>query len=216
MDLAGTLQHELEGLNLTIDPEAGERLLWLLQEMLRWNRTHNLTAITDPLVGIEKHLVDSLTLLPLVEVGQTLLDIGSGAGFPSLPLKIVQPDLDVVSVDSVAKKISFQKHVVRTLQLDHFLPWHGRAEHLPEQPFAAMQFDRVVARAFSSLEQLVELALPCLRPTGSIIAMKGPEGEKELEQAAAWLNERGLHCRDILRFRLPASGSVRQLLVLGH
>ena len=84
----------------------------LVDEMLRWNRSRNLTAITDRDEVLEKHLVDSLTLLPFARQAKRLLDIGSGAGFPALPLKIVCPELAVVSVDAVGKKIDFQRHVV--------------------------------------------------------------------------------------------------------
>ena len=216
MNLVADLRQQLVSLDLTVEVAAEEQLVWLLQEMLRWNRTHNLTAISDPLEGIEKHLVDSLTLLPFINEGASLLDIGSGAGFPGLPLKIARPSISVVSVDSVAKKISFQKHAVRKLKLDCFLAWHGRAENLPTQPFCDAQFDFIVARAFSSIQNLVELALPCLRPEGRIIAMKGPEAEHELAEAGPWLENNGVRCLDLIRLALPASQSVRQLLILGR
>jgi len=215
MNLVAELKKQLESLDLQVAPETAETLIWLLQEMLRWNQTHNLTAITDPLAGLEKHLVDSLTLLPHIAADSRLLDIGSGAGFPGLPLKLVRPDLSIVSVDAVGKKISFQKHVARKLKFDQFIAWHGRAEDLPRQSFAEAGFDLVVARAFSSITNLVEMALPCLRPGGQIIAMKGPEGESELAEAGEWLKERGLCCHKIVKLTLPVSGASRQLLVLG-
>ena len=216
MNLTSELKRQLSLLDLHVDTVALPQLILLLQEMLRWNKTYNLTAITDPLEAVEKHLVDSLTLLPHLENVDRLLDIGSGAGFPSLPVKIARPDTDVVSVDSVAKKIRFQKHMVRTLGLDGFEAWHGRAEELPAQAFAADGFDLVVARAFSSLEKLVELALPCLRPAGRIVAMKGPEGKDELAAAAEALASHGLYCKEIVSFALPVSGAGRHLLVLGR
>ena len=110
MELSVELQRQLATLDIRVDTGDIEKLLALLEQLLHWNRTYNLTAITDPLEAIEKHLVDSLTLLPHLGQAETLIDIGSGAGFPALPLKIVRPDLKVISVDSVAKKINFQKH----------------------------------------------------------------------------------------------------------
>ncbi|NIQ93560.1 MAG: 16S rRNA (guanine(527)-N(7))-methyltransferase RsmG, partial [Desulfuromonadales bacterium] len=96
-------------------------------------------------------------------------------------------------------KIRFQKHMARKLGLGGYEAWHGRAEALPDQGFSAGGFDLIVARAFSSLEKLVGLALPCLRPTGRIVAMKGPEGEGELEIAADSLEKHGLYCREVVR-----------------
>jgi len=215
MELSVELQRQLALLDLSVDTINTEQLLALLEQLLHWNRTYNLTAITDPLEAIEKHLVDSLTLLPHLGQAETLIDIGSGAGFPALPLKIVRPELKVISVDSVAKKISFQKHVVRKLQLQNFIAWHGRAEELSQQGFLADKADLVVARAFSSLPKLLDLALPCLKSGGRVIAMKGPEGEGELREIEGRLKKTGVECRDRIHLTLPVSGSVRQLLVFG-
>ncbi len=213
MDLRAELKRQLALLDLVVDAAAIDRLVSLHDLLLHWNRSYNLTAITDPQDVIEKHLVDSLTLLPCLEDNSRLLDLGSGGGFPALPVKIARPDLQVVAVDAVAKKIRFQKHVVRKLGLRGYQAWHGRAEQVPDQEFSAQGFDLVVARAFSSLPKLVELALPCLRPGGRIVAMKGPEGESELPAAAALLESNGMQHREIVEIRLPASGAKRQLLV---
>ena len=216
MDLVGEIKRQAELFGLVIGDDDTGRLGLLLQEMLRWNKTYNLTAITDPVEVVEKHLVDSLTLLPLLDGVNDLLDIGSGAGFPSLPLKIMRPDIGVVSVDSVGKKIGFQKHAARKLRFERFLAWHGRAEEMPTQSFAAGGFDAVVARAFSALPKLVELALPCLRPNGRILAMKGPEGERELSEAAPYLEQSEVECLDRIELALPISKAGRQILVLGR
>lgn len=191
-----------------------ERLEWLSKELLRWNRTHNLTAITDPLEVREKHLLDSLTLLPLLGIAERLLDLGSGAGFPALPLKIVRPSLDVVSIDAVGKKIAFQRHVVRTLQLSGFTAIHGRAEDLPCTPFGDVGFDLVTARALGSMPMLIRLAAPCLASGGRLIAMKGAEGGAELEAAQQELADLGFACTARHDLRLPLSGAERCLLVL--
>ena len=216
MDLGGELASQLDRLGIRLEEEALSALLQLQAEMLRWNRTHNLTAITDPVTAIEKHLCDSLTLLPLLNGRERLLDIGSGAGFPALPLKIARPGLDIVSVDAVAKKIAFQKHAARILGLSGFAAWHGRVEDLPQDPLGVERFDVVVARAFSGLPQLFELACPCLRPGGRIIAMKGPEGMRELQQAEESLKRHGLTCLRVHDITLPGSGSERKILEFSH
>lgn len=204
----------LTPLGITLDGTILERLEWLGAELLRWNRTHNLTAITAPHEIREKHLADSLTLLPLLADARRLLDLGSGAGFPALPLKIARPDLAVVSVDAVGKKIAFQRHAARTLGLGGFTAVHGRAEDLPGNPLCAEGFDVVTARALGSLPLLAMLAGPYLAPGGRLIAMKGAEGEAELAAAQVELAALGLACTARHHLRLPVSGAERCLLVL--
>jgi 16S rRNA (guanine527-N7)-methyltransferase len=214
MDSKALLTGQLRQLSLHVPASASGHMLQLLDELLRWNRTHNLTAITDPAEGIEKHLTDSLTLLPLLTGEERLLDIGSGGGFPGLPLKIARPALSVVSVDAVAKKIAFQRHAARLLGLQDFVPLHMRAEKLPNLPAYASGFDVVVSRAFAALPVFASLALPCLKPEGRIVAMKGAEGARELAEAEGELAKLGLVCTELRRLQLPASGAVRCLLVL--
>ena len=182
----------------------------MVDELLRWNPRRNLTAITDRDEVLEKHLVDSLTLLPFARQSTRLLDIGSGAGFPALPLKIVCPELEVVSVDAVGKKIDFQRHVVRTLGLQGFTALHARIETLTDYHAG---FDLVTARALCSLVDLVALAEPFLAPGGCLVAMKGPEGGREFSEQQEPLKQAGwsavLH-----RLNLPLSGAERCLIEL--
>ena len=199
---------------ITLEAPALERLAWLAAELLRWNRTHNLTAITDPDEVNEKHLADSLTLLPLLAGARRLLDLGSGAGFPALPLKIACPELEVVSVDAVGKKIAFQRHVARTLQLSGFTAVHTRAEDLAGSSFCQAGFDVITARALGGLPLLARLADPCLAPAGRLIAMKGAEAAAELAAAREALADLGFACTAQHRLRLPVSGAERTLLVL--
>ena len=206
------LQGQLALLDIELTEDALVAEVNFLSELLRWNKTYNLTAITDPNEAIEKHLVDSLTLLPYLEEAKSVLDIGSGGGFPGIPLQIARPDLQFVSVDAVAKKIAFQRHAVRRLKLSGFTPWHGRIEQVPEQSFALSGFDLVVARAFASLQTMLELALPCLKPEGCIAAMKGVDGERELAEVEDWLALRGLYCSRQVSLELPGSGAKRYLL----
>lgn len=203
----------LEQAQIHLPPESLVRLEWLAAELLRWNRARNLTAITDPGEVLEKHLCDSLTLLPWVEPGRRLLDLGSGAGFPGLPLKIACPGLEVVSIDAVAKKIAFQKHVVRQLHLDGFTPLHGRAEELARQDELALGFDLVTARALTSLPRFVALAAPFVRQGGRLIAMKGPEGLSEWQAARPELLADGWR-GECLSLRLPRSAAQRCLILL--
>jgi 16S rRNA (guanine527-N7)-methyltransferase len=213
--VAGTaLVDQLSALGVTLEAVVLERLEWLGKELLRWNRTHNLTAITDPQGLCEKHLVDSLTLLPLLDRAERLLDLGSGPGFPALPLKIARPALEIVSVDAVGKKIAFQRHVARALRFTGFTAVHGRAEDLPGNAACRAGFDVVTARALGSLPMLARLAAPCLAPGGRLIAMKGAEGVSELAAAQGELTALGFACTGQHHLRLPVSGAERCLLVL--
>ncbi|PLX83305.1 MAG: 16S rRNA (guanine(527)-N(7))-methyltransferase RsmG [Desulfuromonas sp.] len=205
---------QLDRLRIEVPGEALDPMLWLLDELLRWNRRINLTAITDPLDALEKHLVDSLSLVPLLEGTERLLDIGSGGGFPSLPVKLALRGLKVVSVDAVGKKVSFQRHVVRSLGLSGFEPLHARVEGLAGQAGRAAGFDLVVSRAFASLGDFARLARPFLASGGRIVAMKGSEGERELGEDLFRLEALGLRCSSLERFRLPASGAERTLVVM--
>lgn len=183
----------------------------LVDELLHWNRSRNLTAITNRDEVLEKHLVDSLTLLPFACQASRLLDIGSGAGFPALPLKIVCSRLEIVSVDAVSKKIDFQRHVVRVLGLQGFSALHGRIEQLTTHPACQSGFDLITARALCGLAELVGLSEPFLAPGGRVVAMKGPEAHQELAGCQELLLQEGwvvcLH-----QLRLPVSGAERCLV----
>jgi 16S rRNA (guanine527-N7)-methyltransferase len=204
------LSEQLHRLDLKVDQEAFWPLGRLVDELLRWNPRRNLTAITDYDEIVEKHLVDSLTLLPFARQSSRLLDIGSGAGFPSLPLKIVCPQLEIVSVDAVGKKIDFQRHVVRSLGLKGFKAVHARVESLTEEHAT---FDLVTARALCSLKELVARSEPFLAPGGCLLAMKGPEGGREFFEQQEDLLETGWSVA-LHRLKLPLSGAERCLVEL--
>lgn len=210
-----TLQATLAELAITIDRTQEERLLFFLDELLRWNQSINLTAITDREEALVKHLVDSLTLLPYLRGDETLLDMGSGGGLPGLPLKMILPGLNLTSVDAVAKKISFQKHVIRTFVLSGAVARHGRLEELGQDVSLSGHFDLVVARAFASLPDCVRLARPFLRSGGRLIAMKGPEGEKELLAAEELISSAGFSLQSMDKLDLPGGNGERTLICLG-
>ena len=182
------------------------------EELKKWNRKINLTAITDDAGIAVKHLVDSLSLLKVVQGGGRLLDIGSGGGFPGIPVKVALPELEIVSVDAVVKKISFQKQAVRLLNLADFTPLHVRAETLAED--YAGSFDWVVSRAFSDIPSFVAMALPVLKESGRIVAMKGKNAAEEVAAAEGDLTGMGLKVESVREFTLPGSGDARSLVVI--
>ena len=183
-------------------------------ELKKWNRKINLTAITDDSAIVVKHFLDSLTLLKTVGGQGSLLDIGSGGGFPAIPLKIMSRELNVTSVDAVEKKIIFQRHVMRTLQLHDFCALHARGEELAAKH--AGTFDWVVSRAFSDIPTFVNLALPLLSDGGKIVAMKGKGGLDEVLAAEKSLSTSGARIIETVELRLPISGDSRILVVIAR
>jgi 16S rRNA (guanine527-N7)-methyltransferase len=208
------LKKALATMGLSVPDEALSDLVWLLEELLRWNKKINLTAITEPAEALEKHLLDSLTPLPWLSGVERLLDMGSGAGFPGLPLKLARPDLKVVSLDSHQKKIGFQQHVVRCLKLNDFTAKAWRLEDAAGIATMAGQFDVAVARALTALDRLMDMSRPFLAKNGLLLAMKGSEGEAELQQAASKIEKEGWRVERLIKLRLPHSGAARTLIWL--
>ncbi len=205
------LDQMLRQIEVSLSEATLKNLVWLRDELLRWNRKINLTAITNPIDMLEKHLVDSLTLLPFMETQGPLLDMGSGGGFPSIPLKLAMPHLSIWSVDSVAKKISFQKHIVRSLNLQNFRAQHARLEDLPGDK-ARPDFSLIVSRAFAPLDVILSLAEPLLLTGGQVIAMKGAEGLKELSEFDKNSGRNTFECSRTTQLELPRSKAQRTLL----
>jgi 16S rRNA (guanine527-N7)-methyltransferase len=183
-----------------------------VDELKRWNRRINLTAITSDREIVVKHLLDSLTLTSILPPTGRLLDIGSGGGFPAIPLAIVLPGLSITSVDAVGKKITFQRHIGRLLSLTNLTAIHARAETLADTDPAV--FDWVVSRAFSSIPLFARLALPVLKQDGTIVAMKGREGEQEAAAAETELAGLGLRVARVNSLHLPGDNASRTLVLI--
>jgi 16S rRNA (guanine527-N7)-methyltransferase len=198
------------GIGLTVS-ELG-KFYQLAAELKRWGRKINLTAIREDEDIAVKHFLDSLTLLGTIGAKGDLLDIGSGAGFPAIPLKIARHGLHVVSVDAVEKKIIFQRHAARQLGLQCFEALHARAEELAVQ--YAGRFDWVVSRAFTDIPTFVKIALPLVNERGLIIAMKGRGGREEAAVARTSLDVMGVEVCEIVDLHLPGSGDSRALIVM--
>ena len=185
-------------------------LFWLyLQELLEWNRRFNLTSIRAPHDVIIKHFVDSLTPLPYLQRTGRLLDIGPGAGFPSIPLKIASPRLQVQLVDASRKKVSFLKHVIRTLELEGITALHSRIDNVwqPENPFQL-----VISRAFRRLENLLELASPFLEPGNTLVGMLGPTAKEEQNRLEGLALAKNLELSRAVFLELPFGRGRRTLL----
>ncbi len=183
--------------------------------LVEWNEKMNLTGITEREAVYEKHFYDSLTLAEAVSFSklQSLADIGSGAGFPSIPLAIAFPHLRVTIIDSLAKRIKFSGTVVDELQLAQVSCLHARAEDAARQKEHRDSYDIVTARAVARLAVLNEFCLPFVRPGGLYVAMKGTDISVELDEARYSLTKLGGRLVDVKRLTLPTEGADRHLIV---
>lgn len=206
------LMQGAHALGVVLSADDAELFRRFAEELVKWSRKINLTAITTEAEIVVKHFLDSLTLLQVVGDAGRLADIGAGAGFPSIPVKIVRPRLVVVSVDAVEKKVVFQRHAARILGLEGIEAIHARGEKLAEG--LSCSFDWVVSRAFSDIPAFARMALPLLAPGGSIIAMKGRGGREEAERAEPLIADMGVRIAEIREFELPISGDRRSLIIM--
>jgi len=204
---AKTLEEGARALGIALDGPAREKLERYADRLLAWNRKVNLTAITDPAELAEKHLVDSLSLLPEVRGAATLLDVGSGAGLPGIPLAIALPALDVTCCDTVAKKVAFVKAVAAELGL-RVRGVAARAGGEPAReglPLAEV----VVSRAFADPARWLPLAARYLAPGGRVLATLGRDADEEALRGAG--AQGGLLLLALRRFALPRSGAQRAI-----
>ena len=154
------------------------------REMVLWNKSTNLTSVTDPFEMAVKHYLDSIAAVPYTGRAASLLDAGSGGGFPGIPLKIMLPSLKVTLLDARRKRVSFLKHVIRSLGIAGIDVFNDRLEQMKDLLPPGEGFDVIVSRAFSDLEPFAAHALPLLNPGGCIVAYKGKRG-KVLENEVA-------------------------------
>jgi 16S rRNA (guanine527-N7)-methyltransferase len=201
-------------LKISLSDVAIRNEIAFLDELLRWNQSVNLTSITNRKQAIEKHLLDSLLLLPHLDGVKSILDMGSGGGLPCIPLAIAAPFVSFVSVDSIGKKINFQKHIKRLLQIKNLTVLQSRVEELKQPEFEEKKFDLVVSRAFTSLESFIKYAAPWLKPGGQVLAMKGPEGRDELSSIKKVVIDYHLEDPLVFSYLLPYSRAERQLIIL--
>jgi len=186
------------------------------RELLDWNTRFNLTAIRDPQEIHIKHFLDSLTCLAAMReppLGK-LVDIGTGAGFPGIPIKIIHPKVQLTLVESVGKKATFCRHVVKILNLQEVEVVQERAETLGHNLDYREHYDWAVARAVAILPTLAEYMLPLVRVGGSMLAMKGESGLAEAHSAEHALRVLGGHLRQLMPVTLPGVAEERYLVVI--
>lgn len=194
--------------------ESVPQFLRLREELLDWNTRLNLTAITDPAEVLLKHFLDSLSLLEVCAASQArVLDIGAGAGFPGLPLKLARPAWELVLLEATGKKVNFQRHIIETLGLRGITAVHGRAEELAHKAGYRASFDLVMARAVATLPALLEYAAPFCKVGAHILLPKKGELAEELEQGKRAARALGLALKADRPVTLPGLDDGRRILV---
>lgn len=183
--------------------------------LVEWNDKMNLTAITDAPSVYLKHFYDSISAAFYVDLSgrKSICDVGAGAGFPSIPLKICFPELEVTIVDSLNKRIGFLKTLAEELQLEHVHFVHARAEDFGQNPAYREKFDMVTARAVARLSVLAELCVPLVKKGGTFISMKGAAAIDELADAKKALAVLGAVIKEEYSFTLPIENSERNIFV---
>jgi 16S rRNA (guanine527-N7)-methyltransferase len=204
MNAEAELSKGLAGLDLALSAEAQSRLLQYLRLLSKWNRTYNLTAIREPSRLVSHHILDSLAVLPHLG-GTTIVDVGSGAGLPGIPLAVARPEWNVVLIDSSHKKGAFLRQAVLELNLRRAQVVTDRAEHW----HPGHLFDVVISRAFSDLPAFVEAARHLCCPGGLLAAMKGVYPHEELAQLGS-----DVRIRKVVSLRVPELRANRHLVLL--
>jgi len=190
------------------------------QKLIEWNKKINLTAITDCQEAQVKHFLDSITVTltltreEMSKANFNIIDIGTGAGFPGMPLKILLTKARLVLVDSTAKKVAFLRCITQELELDNVEIVCGRAEEIAHLPLYRRQFDLVVSRAVASLPSLVELALPFCRIGGKFVAQKKGEVEQEIKRAGKAIEALGGKLDQTKRVELEGLSDERYLVII--
>lgn len=201
-----------EGISLT--DKQSEQFLKFYEMLIETNKSMNLTAITEEDEVIEKHFADSLTCRRVIEMEQvkSCIDVGTGAGFPGIPLKIVYPETEFVLVDSLNKRIGFLRNVKEQLGLDGLELIHGRAEDLARDKNLRAHFDLCVSRAVANLNVLSEYCIPFVRVNGYFVSYKGKKGMEEAAAADHCMKILGSKIEKIEEFNLEVEGSERVLV----
>jgi 16S rRNA (guanine527-N7)-methyltransferase len=209
-------KHAQQQLGLHLTRSQLSALTLYERELIDWNTHFNLTAIRDPQEIHVKHFLDSLTcLMALRETPfDRLIDVGTGAGFPGIPIKIIYPKMQLTLVESVGKKAEFCRHVVNILDLKRVEVVQDRVESLGQNPSYREQYDWAVARAVAILPVLAEYLLPLVRVGRNMLAMKGESGPAEAHSAERALRVLGGHLRQLLPVALPGVAEERYLVVI--
>jgi 16S rRNA (guanine527-N7)-methyltransferase len=210
------LKHANELFNISLNPNQIDAFLVYMNELMEWNAIHNLTAIREEDKIVTKHFLDSLSCYSVMKENppRKLIDIGTGAGFPGIPLKIIFPQMHLTLVESVGKKTKFCEHIVDKLKLQNVRVLQARAEDLGQSCDHREQYDWAVARAVAAMPVLMEYLLPFVKVNGGVLAQKGESGPAEAQTADKAIRILGGHFRQLYKVTLPGVVEDRYLICI--
>ena len=211
-----SFKKDLEELNISLDKRQMCQFLQYYELLLEWNSFMNLTAITDYDEVIKKHFIDSLSLIKAIDLSDEIkvIDIGTGAGFPGIPLKIAFPNLKVTLLDSLNKRIKFLNEVIDKLELKDIIAIHGRAEDFAKDKNYRQSYDLCVSRAVANLSTLSEYCLPYVKTGGKFISYKSEKITDEMNAAKNAIKILGGNISNQVEFILPDSDIYRNLFII--
>lgn len=201
-------------IDVILDEEQIQKFYKYMELLLEWNEKINLTAIVEPRDVILKHFVDSLTICKELQKNKTLADIGTGAGFPGIPVKILRPDLDITLIDSLNKRVNFLTMVIEALKLEKIIALHGRIEDFGKNKKYREKFDYVTSRAVANLSTLSEYMIPLVKLGGKCICMKGSKIDEELKNAEKAVKTLGGKIEKVDTFLLPDTDMGRNIILI--
>ena len=208
------MQEKSSELDINFSVEQLEKFYRYMELLIEWNEKMNLTAIIEPNEIILKHFVDSLTIIKYLKNAKTLVDVGTGAGFPGIPVAIMMSNLEITLVDSLNKRLIFLEEVIKELKLTNVKLVHSRAEEFGQNKMYREKFGIATSRAVANLSTLSEYLIPLVKINGNIISMKAAQAEEEIEQAKNAIKELGGKINKIKEFNLPQSDIGRTIILI--
>lgn len=213
-DFFKEMQEKSTALGVRFFMEQAEQFFEYMNLLIEWNEKMNLTAIIEPSEIILKHFIDSITILKDIKDGSTVVDVGTGAGFPGIPLSIMNSTLKITLVDSLNKRLIFLQEVIKELNLKNVELIHARAEEFGRNKKYREKFDIATSRAVANLATLSEYLLPLVKINGQAISMKAGNASQEIEEAQKAIKTLGGHINRIDEFYLPQTDIARTIIII--
>ncbi len=214
MKIEQILNKGFEEQNITVNEHIVSQFLKYAQLLKEWNEKINLTAITDDEGIAVKHFLDSATSVLTGKIGESVIDVGTGAGFPGLVIKILKPEIKLTLLDSLKKRIKFLDDVSHSLLLSDVEALHSRAEDAGQNSLYREKYDTAVSRAVARLSVLVEYCLPFVKVGGYFLALKGPMAEDELTEAKRAINILGGEVESVFEAQIPFSELNHKIIII--
>ena len=208
------LQNQAQKIDINLTNKQLNEFYTYMNLLIEWNKNINLTAITEPEEIIKKHFIDSLTISKNIQKDSSIIDVGTGAGFPGIPLKIVREDINVVLLDALNKRLNFLNEVIKENKLENIETVHFRAEEIGKNKKYREKYDIATSRAVAQLNILAEYLLPLVKIGGKCICMKGSNVEEELKNSKKAITLLGGEIEKIEEFILPDSDIKRNVIII--